>query len=154
MENICSKNVEITFWARILHQETSNICMLVIFHTFYALTSLKVKSWNWMWKWNYTCDTKQLGLVDATDSSDFAAKTVECAGKRRQEISPWRYCWAWVLHLVCLRKEWNYPYKMLWNVRIAAQLGDPPAKFYTNPIESTIIFSNSKFFHHLLTVPS
>lgn len=63
-------------------------------------------------------------------------------------VEPEFYTW-----FVCEKSEIIHT-KMLWNVRIAAQLGDPPAKFYTNPIESTIIFSNSKFFHHLLTVPS
>ena len=55
------QNVEIIFWdiLYILHHNTTILCILVFFHTFFTLISLKVKSTsNWKWKW-----TKSLYMV-------------------------------------------------------------------------------------------
>ena len=61
MKNMDKFNVEIIFSdiMYILHYNTTNFCILVIFHTFFSLISLKVRSTsNWKWKW-----TKSLYMV-------------------------------------------------------------------------------------------
>ena len=55
------QNVKSTFWdnTHALHNRSTNFCILVIFHKFFTLISLKVTSTsNWKWKW-----TKSLYMV-------------------------------------------------------------------------------------------
>ena len=54
MKNMAKINEESTFWdiMHVLHNWSTNFCILVIFHTFFTLILLKVKSTsNWKWKW-------------------------------------------------------------------------------------------------------
>ena len=47
----------------ILHHNTTNFCILVIFHTFFTLISLRVKStWNWKWKWTKSLYMGSMGI--------------------------------------------------------------------------------------------
>ena len=83
----------------------------------------------------------QLGLVDAVNSDDFAKKLsgleecwndLEKCGERvlpGEVITTELYNW-----FVCEKSD-VMRNCMIQNVRVAAQLGDPPEKFYTNASE-------------------
>ena len=88
-------------------------------------------------------ECRQLGLVDAVDLSDFDAKLaaleerwnkLEKEGRRvvpGETFEPEFYSW------FVREKRDVVRSSMIQSVRKAAQLGDPPEKFYTNASEST-----------------
>lgn len=87
-------------------------------------------------------EQRQLGLVDATNASDFGAKLksletrwnkIEMESRKAlpgEVIVPEFYSWF-------VKEKSNIMKKnMIKSVRISARLGDPPSKFYTNASES------------------
>ena len=55
MENMDKMGKALFEILHVLYHKTTNFCILVIFHTFFTLISLKVKSTsNWKWKWTKT----------------------------------------------------------------------------------------------------
>lgn len=87
-------------------------------------------------------EQRQLGLVDATDALDFAAKLKSLETRwNKIEMENRKALPGEVIvlqfHSWFVKEKSNVMKKnMIKSVRISAQLGDPPSKFYTNASES------------------
>jgi hypothetical protein len=107
-----------------------------------------------------SADERQLGLVDAVDSLDFDVKLaslemrwnkLEVEGRKVIQgvrIEPEFYCWfiGEKSEVVCK--------SMIQSVRIAARLGNPPEKFYTNASESMNNILKLKVYRKAQSLPT